>query len=427
MLDRLLRINPRKRERIRIRRGLDIAIPGAPRQTVGEQISTDTCGLMVDDYPDVHPAMAVAVGDRVAAGETLFTDRRRPEIAFTAPIAGTVTQIISRSAARAEQCVTVQHDGVETREFTLPGSAAGRDAVAATLLESGLWPAFRTRPFGRIPDPGDTPEAIFVTAMSSEPLAADAAVVIAGYGDDFAAGLELIARLTDGLVHVCQAPGPKLAENAVEFAGPHPAGLPGTHIHFLHPVGAGEVVWHLDYQDVISMGRLFQTGTPWMDRVISLAGPGVRNPQLCRVALGASLAEIAAGRIEDGDMRVISGSVLSGRTAPFFSRHHLQVSVLPEAWDAPGAGPFARPASTALEGAPGPLIPIAALDRAMPLDLLPVPLLRALSVGDRESAAQLGCLELVEEDLALLSYLCPGRGEYGPMLRAMLDEIVGES
>ena len=427
MLDRLFRTTPRNAGRIRIRRGLDIAVPGTPRQTVGAQIVTDTCGLMADDYPGVRPALAVSVGDRVAAGDPLFTDRRRPQIAFSAPVAGTVAQVISHGTARAAQCMVIERDGDQTREFTLPGEAAGRDGVQAALLESGLWPAFRTRPFGRIPNPGAVPDALFVTAMSTDPLAADAAVVIAGYESDFAAGLKVLQRLTDGPVHVCQAPGPKLAENAVEFAGPHPAGLPGTHIHFLHPVGAGGVVWHLDYQDVISVGRLFQTGTPWMDRVIALAGPGVPNPELCRVALGSSLAGITAGRIDDGDMRVISGPVLSGRAAPFLSRHHLQVSVLPEGWEAPETRPFARPASTALAGARGPLIPIADFDRVMPLRLLPVPLLRALSVGDWETAARLGCLELAEEDLALLSYVCPGRGEYGPLLRAVLDAIAGQN
>jgi Na+-transporting NADH:ubiquinone oxidoreductase subunit A len=194
----------------------------------------------------------------------------------------------------------------------------------------------------------------------------------------------------------------------------------------LCPVGGGRSVWHLNYQDAIAIGRLFVGGEIRTERVIALAGPGVRDPRLCRVPLGASLAELTSGELLDADMRVISGSVLSGRKAPYLGRYHLQVSVIPEGWDAPKPSFPLRAASTALNGGPGPLVPLANFERVMPLDIPPVPLLRALLVGDRDAALRLGCLELVEEDLALASYVCPGRTDYGTQLRTVLDEIEAE-
>lgn len=413
----------RDKSHFRIRRGLDITISGAPRQEVRDDPRVATVALMARDYPGIRPAMKVAVGDRVAAGDVLFVDRRRPRIAYTAPAAGTVLSVIGHAPRGSEQSLEIRLEGDGARTFAAPGAEPAGDDARALLLESGMWPAFRARPFGHIPDPDARPDAVLVAAMETDPLAVDAAVVIADHRDDFAAGLKVLKRLTDGPVHVCQAPGPPLADGAVTFAGPHPAGLPGTHMHLLCPVGGGRSVWHLNYQDTIAIGRLFMRGEVWTERVVALAGPGVRAPRLCRVPLGASLADLTAGELFDADMRVISGSVMSGRKAPYLGRYHLQVSVIAEGWDTPK--PLFPPwaASTALNGRPGPLVPLASFERVMPLDIPPVPLLRSLSVGDRDTALRLGCLELVEEDLALLSYVCPGRTDYGPLLRAVLDGI----
>ncbi|MDX1484209.1 MAG: NADH:ubiquinone reductase (Na(+)-transporting) subunit A [Alphaproteobacteria bacterium] len=425
MLDFLTTGARRTRVGFRIRRGLDLSLPGAPRPMIDDGIGIDTVALMVADYPGLRPAMKVAQGDRVAAGDALFADRRRPDLVFTAPVAGTVVRVANRSEPLEAQTVEIVRDGEDARRFETATAAMDRDSVTAVLLESGLWPAFRARPFDRIPDPGETPEAIFVTAMASDPLAGDPAAIIAAHAARFEKGVEVLGCLGDGPVHVCQGPGPALAKGSVVFDGPHPAGLPGTHIHFLHPVDAGGTVWHLDCQDVIAIGRLFAEGEPWRERVVALAGPGVRDPRLCSLPLGANLDELTAGQLKAGDQRVISGSVLSGRRARYLGRYHRQVSVLPEGWDVPAGvfGPIAGPVSTAQKGAPGPLLALDAFERVMPLGLLPVPLLRALSVGDRDAAVRLGCLELVEEDLALMSYVCPGRGEYGPLLRRMLRRI----
>ena len=417
---------------IRIRRGLDINVPGAPRQTLSDGPDVTTVALQGAGYPDVRALLSVAVGDRVKLGQTLFVDRHRPAIAFTAPSAGTVTAI-NRGPRRSLASLVIDRSGDDEVEFDRPGANPSRQDAQALLLRSGLWPAFIARPFGRIPDPAAAPAAIFVTAMDTNPLAADAAVVLAPYEEAFRAGLEAIRALTDGPVYVCQAPGKSLADGcskpiqSVTFQGPHPAGLPGTHIHHLAPVGGGRVAWQINYQDVIAIGILFASGKLWTDRVISVAGPGVRRPGLVRAPIGADIDDLVAGNLKGGALRVISGSVLSGRTARYLGRYHQQVSVLHEGWSEPVdrflGRYWPRHDSTMLNGESGPLVPTALLDRVMPLRILPVPLLRALSVGDEESAETLGCLELIEEDVALLSYACPGKTNYGPLLRRVLDSL----
>jgi Na+-transporting NADH:ubiquinone oxidoreductase subunit A len=330
-----------------------------------------------------------------------------------------------------------------------------RDQVIDRLLETGLWSALRTRPYGKLPDPSSEPSSIFVTAMDSNPLAAQPQVIVADFERDFEAGLTVISHLTDGEVFVCQAPRAGLpsgmADNVVgvEFAGPHPAGLAGTHIHFLDPVGAAKMVWHLGYQDVIAIGKLFTTGRIWTERVVALAGPGVKRPRLIRTRLGADIEGIARDELHDGDWRIISGSLLSGHHARgalgYLGRFHNQVSVVaegheepPRNWPFPGSknaysaygltghkpSKGRRPGlTTALHGAPTAFVPLGGFERVMPLDILPTQLLRALLVGDSDMAEALGCLELAEEDLALCTFVCPSKIEYGPLLRACLDQM----
>jgi Na+-transporting NADH:ubiquinone oxidoreductase subunit A len=413
--------------RIPIRRGFDIAVSGAPRQVIEDGAEVTSVALLGADFPEVRPALSVEVGDRVTAGQTLFVDRRRPEIAFTSPAAGAIAAI-GRGRRRALDSLVIDLAGDGAEFFAASPEALSRDGIQELLLKSGLWPAFRTRPFGRIPDPEAVPDSIFITAMDTNPLAADAAVVLESHAEPFRAGLDVLLLLTAGPVFVCQSPGPALADESkerircVRFGGPHPAGLPGTHIHHLAPVGGGRVVWHVGYQDVIAIGHLLATGRLWTERVVALTGPGVRDPRLVRTRIGANLDDLTEGEIGDGDFRIVSGSALSGREAGFLGRHHTQVSVLPAVRETMRLTILSRLFGNGRD-VPPPLIPLAAFERAMALDILPVPLLRALSVGDAETAERLGCLELIEEDMALLSHVCASKADYGALLRSVLDDL----
>ena len=444
----------------RIRKGLDLPISGVPEQHVTTGASIHHVAIVGDDYVGMRPAMLVQEGDRVIKGQALFEDKKNPGVMFTAPASGTVAAI-HRGESRVLQSVVIQIEGDEKREFARFDAAdlatLSHDAVQTQLLESGLWTALRTRPYSKTPVPGTMPAAIFVTAIDTNPLSADPQPLILAERKAFDAGLTVLTRLTPGKVHVCQASGGKLGGHPQgqvafnEFAGPHPAGLVGTHIHFLEPVSLTKQVWHLNYQDVIAIGKLFTTGELCAERIIAIGGPQATQPRLVRTLLGADLTALLAGETKEGENRIISGSVLSGRhaTGPmaWLGRFHLQVSVVLEGrekelfgWVLPGAekysvtrttlGHFLRRKlfnfSTSTNGGERAMVPIGNYERVMPLDILPTVLLRDLLAGDTDGAQALGCLELDEEDLALCTYVCPGKYEYGPVLREVLTRIEQE-
>ncbi|EHE7803640.1 Na(+)-translocating NADH-quinone reductase subunit A [Enterobacter cloacae complex sp. CDL006] len=444
----------------RIRKGLDLPISGVPEQHVTTGASIHHVAIVGDDYVGMRPAMLVQEGDRVIKGQALFEDKKNPGVMFTAPASGTVVAI-HRGERRVLQSVVIQIEGDEKREFARFDAAdlatLSHDAVQTQLLESGLWTALRTRPYSKTPVPGTVPAAIFVTAIDTNPLSADPQPLILAERNAFDAGLTVLTRLTPGKVHVCQASGGKLGGHPQgqvafnEFAGPHPAGLVGTHIHFLEPVSLTKQVWHLNYQDVIAIGKLFTTGELCAERIIAIGGPQATQPRLVRTLLGADLTALLAGETKEGENRIISGSVLSGRhaTGPmaWLGRFHLQVSVVLEGrekelfgWVLPGAekysvtrttlGHFLRRKlfnfSTSTNGGERAMVPIGNYERVMPLDILPTVLLRDLLAGYTDGAQALGCLELDEEDLALCTYVCPGKYEYGPVLREVLTRIEQE-
>jgi len=415
--------------KVKVRGGFDIGLAGAPRQIIREGRELTSVAVLGADFPQVHPVLQVETGDRVMQGQTLFVDRKRPDIRFVSPGTGEVTSI-TFGHRRVLEALTIHLDGDDAVLFEVP-AVPGRENVKNLLLESGMWSAFIARPFGRIPDVNTVPDAIFVTAMDTNPLAVDAGFVIKNHDKHFQSGLELVRLLTQGPVFVCQAPGPTLVQEpdqqlrSVTFSGHHPAGLPGTHIHRLLPAHKKRSVWHIGYQDVIAIGALCATGKYLNERVISLAGPGVKNPSLMHAHLGAKLDDLLANELITDDVEIISGSVLSGRKSAFLGRYHTQVSVLPDSRRAPRTNWLKRFLGTANHALPDALIATEALERAMVLDILPVPLLRALSVGDMEAAERLGCMELVEEDVALLSYACTSNANYGVLLRNVLNELEG--
>jgi len=445
---------------IRLRRGLDLPVDGAPRQEVSDAPGVTHVGIVGRDYPGLRLGPLVEEGQQVALGEAVLGDRGEPRIVLTAPAAGTVTAI-HRGERRALRSVIIRLEGDAEAPFAAYPreslDALERDTVTAQLCDSGQWAALRMRPYNRVATPGTVPFAITVTAIDTNPLAPDPVLAIGAAAEDFTDGLRVLSRLTDGMVYVCTAPGavvPTPDEDhliVAEFEGPHPAGLPGTHIHMLCPVGAHRSVWHVGYQDVIAIGRLFTTGRLSVERTVSLAGPMVREPRLVRTRLGASLYGLLGDGLQPGECRIISGSILGGSAVTewgaFLGRYDNQVSVLPEGrereflgWMAAGADKFSitnaylsalrrfKPFrfTTNQNGSPRAMIPISAYERVMPLDILPTQLLRALLVRDIESALALGCLELAEEDLALCTFVCPSKYDYGPVLRDVLQQIEKE-
>ena len=442
---------------INIKQGLDLPITGTPEQSISPANAVTEVAVVGPDYVGMKPTMVVKEGDRVKKGQVLFTDKKTAGVQYTAPASG-VVKAINRGDRRLFLSVVVTDEGNE--EITFQSYAAdklndvSREAVQKNLVDSGLWTALRTRPFSKTPALDSAPASIFVTAMDTNPLAADPQVVIAEQVEAFKAGVQVLKRLTDGQVFVCKAPGANIpvagVEQTEEFSGPHPAGLAGTHIHKLDAASVTKTVWSIGYQDVIAIGQLFTSGSLNSERVISLAGPQVTKPRLVRTVLGANLTELTAGELAEGENRMVSGSVFGGRTAvgdlAFLGRFHNQISVLEEGRDRPLLH-YLRPGferfsvlpiyvsrflnktfnfTTSTNGSERAMVPIGTYERVMPLDILPTQLLRALIVEDMEVAVNLGALELDEEDLALCTYTCPGKYEYGPILRTNLTRIEQE-
>jgi Na+-transporting NADH:ubiquinone oxidoreductase subunit A len=442
---------------INIKQGLDLPINGTPEQSISQANAVTEVAVVGPDYVGMKPTMVVKEGDRVKKGQVLFTDKKTAGVQYTAPVSG-VVKAINRGDRRVFLSVVVAVEGNEEIIFQSYSAdklnEVSREAVQQNLVDSGLWTALRTRPFSKTPALDSVPASIFVTAMDTHPLAADPQIVIAEQTGAFKAGVQVLKRLTDGQVFVCKAPGANIPtagiETTEEFSGPHPAGLAGTHIHKLDAVSVTKTVWSIGYQDVIAIGQLFTTGSLNSERVISLAGPQVIKPRLVRTLNGANLTELTAGELADGENRTISGSVFGGRTAVadlgFLGRFHNQVSVLEEGRDRP-LFHYLRPGferfsvlpiyvsrflnktfnfTTSTNGSERAMVPIGTYEQIMPLDILPTQLLRALIVEDMEVSVNLGALELDEEDLALCSYTCPGKYEYGPILRTNLTRIEQE-
>lgn len=442
---------------IKTKKGLDLPIAGAPEQVVHDGPAVKTVAVLGPDYIGMKPTMLVKEGDTVKKGQALFEDKKTPGVLFTAPAAGTVTAI-NRGAKRALQSVVIEVSGSDEETFQSwkreDLEILGAEQVRDQLVKSGLWTALRTRPYSKTPALDSKPHSIFVTAIDTNPLAADPAVVAAGKLEAFEDGLHVLARLTPNPIYVCQKPGAGFPGDKIEnveiheFDGPHPAGLVGTHIHHLDPVGPTKTVWHLNYQDVIAIGTLFTTGKLDNSRVVALGGPQTKNPRLLRTVLGANISDLIAGELAEGDNRVISGSVLQGHnatgTTDYLGRYHNQIAAVEEDHERlmlhyvrPGLdkssvlnvlfSSFSKKRrfnmTTTTNGSPRAMVPVGYYERLIPMDVLPTQLLRAVITIDTDLAQQLGALEMDEEDLALCTYVSSSKVDYGPALRECLTKI----
>ncbi len=445
---------------MKITKGLNIPLSGGPVQQISDHPPVTKVAVLGVNYHDLRPAMKVQEGDHVKLGQVLFVDRKNEAVNFTAPGSGTVTAI-HRGARRALNAVVIELDAQEEAlDFGVHAAAEldelSADAIRSTLQASGQWVAFRTRPYSKTPQSDAQPASIFINAMDTRPLAADPLVVLAQDAEAFQQGVQLIAKLAPK-VFVCHRTGadiPQFKSRQVSyhgFEGVHPAGLSGTHIHTLDPAGEHKTVWSIDYQDVIAIAKLFTTGRLAVERVIALAGPMVKQPRLLRTRLGACTDDIVANELsaDAAQVRVISGSVLDGHAANedwscYLGRFNTQISAIAEGQERrflhwlnpmlkhfsvmnvffkPGIKTETFDLSSTRNGSARAMVPLGNFEQVVPLDVLPTQLLRALLTRDTVLAQELGALELDEEDLALCTFVCHGKYEYGDALRESLRMI----
>lgn len=439
-----------------LKKGLDIPIAGRPNQQIRDGNAVGHVALLGDDYVGMKPTMLVQPGDRVRTGQPLFEDKKNPGVIFTSPGCGVVYDI-NRGAKRKFEALIITLEGDDVVSFCEPADTVDHltpEKIRDLLVKSGLWPTLRTRPYGKTPAIDSNPSSLFVTAIDTNPLAGDPQTVIEHFAQDYRLGLHALRKLLDTPIHYCTGKEQLLDCEQNDgltyhrFIGPHPAGLPSTHIHFIDPVREGKTAWHIGYQDVAAIGHLFATGQLMTERIVAMCGSGALQPTLLRTRLGASLVSLCRREVSLDELRIVSGSLLAGHESTgvhtYLGRFHNQVSVISHSsgrsafnWLLPGAGRFSIrpvflsawlkprlfPMNTAIWGGNRAIYPLGTYDEVMPLDIIATSLLKAVAKGDTEKSKALGCLELIEEDLGLCGFVCPGKNEFAADLRAVLTEI----
>ena len=445
---------------IKIKKGLNIPINGEPTEDINVSKNSRSVAILGDDYVGMKPTMLVEEGEDVKLGQPLFEDKKNPGVIFTSPAGGKV-ESINRGERRALQSVVIEisktEESVEFNSYSDKEiSQASTEEIRKQLIDSGMWTSFRTRPYSKIPNINSLPANLFISALDTQPLSPNPEFIINLKLESFNFGVIVLRKLLDCPIHVSVGENSSLPItendnlNLHTFSGPHPAGLVGTQMHFISPASLSNINWSLGYQDVVAIGELFKTGQISVQRIISIAGPQVINPSYFQTRLGACTDEITAGELTQRENRIISGSVISGREAigpyAYLGRYHNQISVVAEPnskdrefmnWLTPGPRKFSKiplflsslfpnkifKFKALMNGSDRPIVPIGVYEEVLPLKVLPAMLLRNVVLMDTEKIQALGGLELDEEDLSLCSFVCPGKYDFGSLLRAGLTKI----
>ena len=436
---------------INISKGLDLPISGKPDLNIADTPNVSSVSLLSNDFIGMKPTMLVREGDEVKVGTKLFEDKKNEGIFFTSPAGGEIKSI-NRGDKR--KFLSVEIEISQNEQFIEYEFEDSIDSTKNNLISSGLWNAFRTRPFNRTPAINDKPNAIFINCCDTNPLSADPLNIINFDKDYFDDGLKLITKLFDCNIHLCyqsddfECTNPQIIYH--QFCGPHPSGLSSTHISNIYPVNLERIVWTIGFQDIISIGYLFANNSLRTYKYISLAGPSVYEPSLLKVRAGGNIDDITAGKIEPNS-RIISGSVLHGHSAEgvmnYLGFYDSQISAIPDEvneiflnWLMPGTSlhsklnvffsSFVKPKNfifnTSIGGGDRAIVPISSYEEVIPMNILVTQLLKALVVADTEMAIDLGMLELVPEDLALCSYVCPSKYDYSSILLDNLNKVYQE-
>jgi Na+-transporting NADH:ubiquinone oxidoreductase subunit A len=440
---------------IKIRKGLDIKLEGKAVKRIVVAQAADFA-LKPPDFQGLLPRLLVQEGDAVMAGSPVYCDKNNEKILFTSPVSGNIMQIV-RGEKRRILAVTIKSDGKdESLDFgpADPNKLAPEEIIGR-LLKSGAWPHIRQRPYTVVADPAVTPKAIFISAFDTSPLAPDYDFIIGGQGDVFQAGLDALARLTPGKVHlgvdairttsrdILDAKGVRI--NC--FSGPHPAGNVGVHIHHVDPINKGEAVWVVNPQSVLTIGRLFLYGRYVPEKIVALCGSEAVNPQYYKVKAGTSIQPLVKGNVGPGTLRYISGNVLTGtriESDGYLGFYHDQITVIPEGnrheflgWAKPGLYKlsFSRTflsaltprrihkPDTNLHGGHRAFVMTGQYEQVLPMDIYPMQLLKAILVDDIDMMENLGIYEVDEEDFALVEFIDPSKTEIQAIIRKGLDTM----
>ena len=440
---------------IKLCKGLDIKLAGKAEAVVENAPMAKSYAVSPLDYENVTPKLLVKVGDKVEVGTALFFDKKDPRILFTSPVSGVVSAI-NRGEKRKLLNVAIEPDQTQVvKELKVVDAKADRSAIVEMLLESGLWTRIVERPYGVIANPDAEPKAIFVSAFDSAPLAPDYNFVLQNDKAAVEAGLALLARLTNGKVHLSARKGDEGYMSEVKgveyhtFSGKHPVGNVGVQIHHIDRIAKGDVVWTVNIQDVALIGRFVTTGKLDMTKVIAVAGSQAKKPCYKRIIAGAAVESIV-GKV-DAKVRIISGDVLTGvKTAHdgYISAGANMLSLIPEGdvyellgWAMPRFHRFSVSRAyfswlcpkkeykldTNLNGGERPFVVTGLYENYLPMDVYVAYLLKAILVKDLDKMENLGIYEVLPEDLALCEFVDPSKIEMQQIVRDGINLMIKES
>jgi len=436
---------------IKTKKGLDLPISGIPSLDVDSSTSINSIGILGSDFVGLKPTMMVDEGDSIISGQKLFENKKNPGTYITAPSSGVVKSINRGEKRRFLSLIIETDESADPATFNLDDYSSPIEF----LVDTGALSYFRTRPYNRIPVPSELPSAIFINACDTNPLSVDPHEIIKLDQELFNNGLNFIKSLNADSKTFCSYQNNNFDQSVEgisynQFVGPHPAGLVGTHIHFLYPVGQNRTVWTISWQEVISLGYLLKNKYLRSDKHVAVGGPNAHDPKILKIKYGSNLTEVTAGKILDNS-RVISGSVLNGHAGEnvmnYMGSFDNQISVLPDEsndilfnWAMPGTKLHSKlPAfisswikpknfkfNVSMNGGNRAIVPVSSYQEIMPLNILTTQLLKSLVTLDIELGEKLGVLELAPEDLALASYVCPSKYDYQSILDTNLEKMYEE-
>jgi len=440
---------------IKLRRGYDIKLTGDSEKTIKKAPFPKKVALKPTDFEGMKPKLLVKVGDSVKIGTPLVYDKHNNRIKIISHVSGKVSEI-ARGEKRVIQAIVIDTDGEQNQEdLGIDLKELSRGSVLEALLRSGLFLNFLQRPFNKIANPEDTPRDIFISAMDTAPLAADAAVILKGNEAQFQKGIDTLTNLTSGKVRLSFKAEDKVFagfKNCLlyNFKGPHPAGNVGVHIHHIAPVkSAQDIVWTCSVQSVILIGRLFETGKLDQNVIVKLAGSSAENRNYFKV-LNSTVVSSFIGSVKENS-RIISGNVLTGKKIGyegFLGYKDNLITIIPEAvepeflgWLNPGfskrswwrtfVSAILTPrktfkADTNIGGGNRALVINSVYEDVLPMRILPSYLIKSILAEDIEEMEALGVYEVAEEDLALCEYICPSKTEFQKIIRQGLNLIEKE-
>jgi len=439
---------------IHIKKGLNIPMLGEAEKVIKKANQAEYYAIKPTNFIGIRPKLLVQPGDKVKAGTALFYDKLQEQVHFTSPVSGEVTEI-RRGERRVIQEIIIKADATIEYESFKTGnpSSLSKEEIIEILLQSGLWPAIRQRPYSTIANPADTPKAIFISAFDTAPLAPDMDYVVKDCESCFQIGIDVLRKLTDGTIHLninadYPAAGTYTKAKGVQinkFTGPHPAGNVGVQINKLDPINKGDIVWYTYPQEIIAIGRLFEKGIYDATKIIALTGSEIKNPRYYKIINGASIKNLVEDNVKEGEQRYISGNILTGTKIEkegFISFYDNQVTVIPEGryheffgWATPGFKKYSASHAilswlipgrkykldTNMHGGHRAYVMTGEYEKVFPMDIFPVQLIKAIMVEDIDKMEQLGIYEVDEEDFALCEYVCTSKTEVQSIIRTGLD------